>query len=173
MPQFDVSSFGPQLFWLFLVFVIFYFIVSKIIAPAAESILTSRNRFIQDNVESAEEYNRKSAEIEQFRVKKLAEANEAAENIRHKALKKLENEFEERKYATIDELKIKTGRALNEASLFADNFHAKESQPCLQLAAHIIEKVTGKQSDMKLLSSIEENYNIAAGDDLNKESRGK
>lgn len=173
MPQFDVNSFGPQLFWLFLVFVVFYFIVSRIIAPAAESILTSRNRFIQDNFDSADEYNRKSAEAEQFRLTKLSEANAAAENIRHKALKKIADKFEQRKLATIDELKLKTNHALSEMSLFADSFHAKESDPCIKLAAHIINKVTGKPADMGLLAKIEKEYSISKDSTIKKQSRSK
>lgn len=173
MPQFDVSTFGPQLFWLVLVFVVLYFIVSKLIAPAAESILTSRNRFIQDNIESAEIYNSKSAEIEKFRGEKLAEANAIAEDIRHKALKKLSDEFDNRKQSTLDELKLKTNKAMNEVSLFADNFHAKESEPCIQLAAHIISKVTGKNADMKLLSEIEEKYTLVLDESKTKKGSNK
>lgn len=173
MPQFDVSTFGPQLFWLFLVFMVLYLIVSRLIAPAAETILTSRNRFIQDNVESADEYNRKSAEIEKFRENKLTEVNVAAEDIRHKALKKLSDEFEHRRLATIDELKLKTNRAINDTEIFADNFHSKESEPCLQLAAHIINKVTGKPANMTLLEKIEKDYHIVKNDDEKSEDKKK
>lgn len=170
MPQFDVSSFSAQLFWLFVVFTIFYFVVSKVIAPKAETILTSRNRFMQDNVDSADEYNRKSAEIEELKDQKLIEVNLTAANIRHEALQRLDYEFEKRKHLTLEDLNLVTERALNEVKLFADSFHGCETEPCLKLAAHIINKVTGKPADMNLLNQIEQDYSIhkVATEDKNK-----
>lgn len=158
MPQFDVSSFSSQLFWLFVVFTVLYFIVSRIIAPAAENILTSRNRFVQDNVDSASSYNQKSAELERLKNEKLDRTNAEAEEIRHKALKELNDSYEKRRKEVIDDLKHKTSRATDEIKLFMDNFHARETEPCVNLAAAIIEKITGKKADMKLLMQIEKKY---------------
>lgn len=159
MPQFDVSSFPSQAFWLVIVFGVLYFFISRVIAPTAESILTSRHRINADNISAAEEYNAKSAELEKLKTEKLAEANKAAEELRASALKSVADNFEHKRGEVNDELKLKTNRALNEIQLFTENFHAQETEPCVNLAAFIIERITGKPADIKLLKKIEDKYN--------------
>jgi F-type H+-transporting ATPase subunit b len=69
MPQFDVSSFGTQLFWLTLAFGILYIVISKLIVPKAESIIINRNRYLEENITASEndygkiEFLRKEKEI--------------------------------------------------------------------------------------------------------------
>jgi len=92
MPQFDVSSFGTQLFWLTLVFGVLYIAISRIIAPKAESIMINRNRYLEENITASEnDYGK-------------------AESLR--------------------------------------------KEKCIDLAAFIIEKITDKPADLKLLEKI-------------------
>ena len=158
MPQFDLSSLSSQFFWLFIVFGFLYLVVSKLIAPAAESILISRHHIMDVNVSSADEYNKKAMELEEVKKNWLLETNKLAEDIRHNALNSLSEKFESRKKEVSEELKLKTDHAMKDIDLFVDNFHAQETEPCITLAAFIIKKITGKGADMKLLQKIEEQH---------------
>ena len=80
MPQFDVSSFSSQLFWLAIVFAILYFIVSKFIAPKAESILTARNRYIEDDINYAEVY-KKEAKMNPWYFPSIGEYSTELEKV--------------------------------------------------------------------------------------------
>lgn len=53
MPQFDPSSFASQLFWLLVMFVALYLIVSKIAIPRIGEVLDQRARVIQDDLDRA------------------------------------------------------------------------------------------------------------------------
>jgi F-type H+-transporting ATPase subunit b len=53
MPQFDPSSFASQLFWLTVMFVVLYWIVSKIGIPRIGEVLEQRARVIQDDLDRA------------------------------------------------------------------------------------------------------------------------
>jgi F-type H+-transporting ATPase subunit b len=53
MPQFDPSSYTSQLFWLVVMFVALYWIVSKIAVPRIGEVLEQRARVIQDDLDRA------------------------------------------------------------------------------------------------------------------------
>ena len=155
MPQFDVSLFPSQLFWLVIVFGVLYFVISRFIAPAAESILNSRHRVVDDHIKEAEEYNNQTTEIEALKIKELSDANKQAEALRAKTIKSLNSLFATKREEVSNEIKLKRSKAMAELQVYVDNFHAKESDPCMKLAAVIINKITGKEADMRLLSEIE------------------
>lgn len=155
MPQFDISTFGAQLFWLTVSFSFLYLLISKFIAPKAEEILTSRHSVIDDHVTMAEEFNKKSAHLQALKEQGLDQANQLAEDIRQQAVDNLNHTLAKKKQEVQDEIKLKTDRALRELGDFANNFHAQETESCVQLAAAIIAKITGKAADINLLNKIE------------------
>lgn len=53
MPQFDPSTFASQLFWLVVMFVALYWIVSRIAVPRIGEVLEQRARVIQDDLDRA------------------------------------------------------------------------------------------------------------------------
>jgi len=53
MPQFDPSTYASQLFWLAVMFVALYWIVSKIAVPRIGEVLEQRARVIQDDLDRA------------------------------------------------------------------------------------------------------------------------
>lgn len=154
MPQFDVASFSTQLFWLVFVFATLYLLVSKFIAPKAESILTARNRFLTENLSSAEDYNKKAAMLKNEIEAKLQEVNHTTEEMLIKATLELDNNYERHKHDLSLELKSKTEKALLEIDEMINTFHNREIGPCLNLASFIIEKITNKPADPDLLNKI-------------------
>ncbi len=53
MPQFDPSTFSSQLFWLLVMFVALYWVISKIAVPRIGEVLEQRARVIQDDLDRA------------------------------------------------------------------------------------------------------------------------
>ncbi|OSQ39458.1 hypothetical protein [Thalassospira mesophila] len=53
MPQFDISSFPSQIFWLAVVFVVLYILMSKIALPKVGDVLERRHKTIEDNLGKA------------------------------------------------------------------------------------------------------------------------
>ena len=53
MPQLDISTFLPQLFWLFISFGLLYFLLSKLCLPKIAKIMEQRDFAIAENLKSA------------------------------------------------------------------------------------------------------------------------
>lgn len=154
MPQFDVSSFSSQLFWLAIVFAVLYFIVSRFIAPKAESILTARNRCIEENINYAEDYKKKAKTLDIEKQEKLTEVNTRVEEMQQQSMNLLESHFAKQREELSATLDHKKKTALTEIEKYIDKFHADEPNSCVSLAAFIIEKITDKSADIKRLKEI-------------------
>lgn len=154
MPQFDVSSFSSQLFWLAIVFAVLYFIISKFIAPKAESILTARNRCIEEDINYAEVYKKEATMLDMEKHEKLTEVNIKVEEMQQQAIKLLESHFAEQKEALSKTLDRKKEIYSEEITKYVNKFREGEPDACLRLAAFIIEKITDRPADLKRLKEI-------------------
>lgn len=154
MPQFDVSSFSSQLFWLAITFTALYFIVSRFIAPKAESILTARNRCMEEDISYAAEYKTKAETLSIEQQEKLAEVNARVEDMQQRATSILESHFSQQREELDSSLDHKKKKALTEIDQYVDKFHIDEPRSCISLAAFIIQKITSKPADKKLLKEI-------------------
>jgi len=154
MPQFDVSSFTSQLFWLAVVFACLYFLVSKFIAPKAEFILTARNRCLEDNINNANEYSEQAKTLDISRRAQLEEVNAGVEDMLQQAIGALESNFLEQNKSIHKVLDKKREQALAEINEYIDKFHIDEPDHCISLAAFIIQKITNNPADLKLLRQI-------------------
>jgi len=154
MPQFDVSSFGTQLFWLTLAFGILYIAISKLIVPKAESIIINRNRYLEENITASEndygkiEFLRKEKEI------KLRKLNIEIEKLRKEAIDSLDANFASRTAELNEALSRKTKESFLDVQKYLASFHKHENESCIDLAAFIIEKITNKPADLKILEKI-------------------
>lgn len=155
MPQFDLASFSSQLFWLAVVFGFLYFLVNKFIAPKAESILTARNRCLEENIKSAEQYNEKVKSLEVFKEDKLSEVNAHVEEVNQQALAFLDLHFADKQSELSAILGKKRAKALAEIESYVEKFHTDKPEFCLRLAAFIIERVTNKKADINILKEIQ------------------
>lgn len=154
MPQFDVIFFSSQFFWLAIIFSLLYLLVSRVIAPKAEYILTSRNRYLEENIEYADEYNTKVKTINEYKVTLLAEVNTQVEDIQKQAVKILETNFNAQKAEMEDSLIKKRERAIINMDKYMDEFRANQFDSSINLAAFIIHKITNKPADLKHLQKI-------------------
>lgn len=55
MPQFDVDTFIPQLFWMGVFFALFYMVSKKVILPRMQKIFTDRQQKIEGLLKEAEQ----------------------------------------------------------------------------------------------------------------------
>lgn len=156
MPQFDVSSFSSQVFWLIIVFTMLYFLVSKVIAPKAEFILTQRHSFVDDNISEAKALSDKARSMQEQKDKKMEEVNTHVEDLNRQASELLERHFLEQKNNLSVSLKKKSEKALVEIEGYSENFKSQQPPYCINLAAFIIERITKKTADVNLLKEIYE-----------------
>ncbi|MFK7968635.1 MAG: hypothetical protein AB8B68_05780 [Rickettsiaceae bacterium] len=154
MPQFDISAFNTQLLWLGFVFGVLYIIVSKFIALKAESILTNRNIYLEDNITSSENDHNMALSLQQQKEEKLRELDVTIEKMQKDDLDALDEYFASKNKQLESALASTTQKVFAEIQDYLRSFHENEDQSCIDLAAFIIEKITDKSANIDLLKKI-------------------
>tara|TARA_B110000503_G_C7170021_1_gene423832 strand:+ start:491 stop:970 length:480 start_codon:yes stop_codon:yes gene_type:complete len=154
MPQFDVSSFSSQLFWLGTVFTFLYLLVSRFIAPKAESILTARNRCLEENIRYADEYNSKVESLNNFRLERSKEINAQVEEMQEQAMEALQMHFDNQKEELSNILIKKRKHAVDDINNYVDKFRSEKTNSCVSLASFIVQKITNKPANLELIKKI-------------------
>lgn len=99
MPQFDITTFTPQLFWLTVTFAALFFAMLRYALPRLTDIMEARQRHIEDDLEKAStiraEANTVMAEYEQAvadaRAQATAVIKQAAEEMSAESAKRQES----------------------------------------------------------------------------------
>ncbi len=88
-PPFDGATFGPQLFWLAVMFGLLYYLMSRVALPRVGKILEDRANTISKDLDSAASMQKKaqeaSANYDQALAKARANAQTIADTARQKA----------------------------------------------------------------------------------------
>lgn len=92
MPQLDPSTFGTQLFWLFLTFATLFFIAWKIALPRMADVLNARQERIDGDLEKAEALKSEAEEVLAAYEKSLADATSEAQGLHHQLAQELAEE---------------------------------------------------------------------------------
>lgn len=79
MPQFDPSTFGPQLFWLLVTFVTLYLLMSRLVLPRITDILGQREDRIDGNLRRAESLKEEADQVLGAYQKAIADARHQAQ----------------------------------------------------------------------------------------------
>ena len=154
MPQFDISSFSNQLLWLSFVFGALYIFVSKFIAPKVESILTSRNLYLEDNILTSQNDHNKMLALHSQKQENLRELDVIIEKMQKDALNNLEEYFVKKNQQMESSLILKTQESFAEMQNYLQSFRESKDQSCIELSSFIIEKITKKSVNMDLLKKI-------------------
>lgn len=155
MPQFDVGFYASQLFWLVVVFSFLYFLVSKFIAPRAESILTARNRCFEENIRYADEYNEKAKYLHEFRAEALEEMDFKVEEMQKQAMSVLDKSFEDKQKKIEKEISKNKESAEKEIAEYVKKFRSEVATSSVDLTSFIIKKITQKSVDLEILQKIQ------------------
>ncbi|WP_033068124.1 ATP synthase subunit B' [Thalassospira australica] len=111
MPQFDIATFSEQIFWLFVIFTILYFLMSKIALPKVGEVLERRQKNIEDNLGKARALKDETdAAIAKYEAA-LAEARDAAQADIREASEKAAAEQAKKTEAMVKKLSKKTSDA--------------------------------------------------------------
>ena len=81
LPQMDATTFPRQIFWLVVALVVLFWLMSKVALPRIASVLEERADAIADDLDKAEEFERKAEEAEAAYEQALIDARSKAHAI--------------------------------------------------------------------------------------------
>ncbi len=81
MPQLDFSTFGNQIFWLFVTLVVIYLILSRVALPRIAGVLAERSGTISNDLAAAEELKANAVAAEEAYNQALSDARAEAAKI--------------------------------------------------------------------------------------------
>ena len=82
MPQFDVSTYMPQIFWVLVIFFCYWLLMDKFLIPKIAEMVEARKRKYNDFILKAEEINKKAQEsLAQYENTLSAARADAAKQI--------------------------------------------------------------------------------------------
>ena len=122
MPQFNVSSFPSQIFWLVVSFAVLYFLMATLVLPRIGKIVEGREGKIQADLDAAQKANDAARVAAAEQEKALAEARsqasgvvrEATEKAAHHTTAKMQ-ELGDKLAATIAEAELRIGQQRTQA----------------------------------------------------------
>lgn len=111
MPQLDVATFAPQLFWLAITFIILYVVMAKLGLPRVGAILAARKSRIDGDLEKATQMKNEAEAVIAAYDKALAEARMQAQITMRETTEQLNALSAERQRKVAEELARQTGAA--------------------------------------------------------------
>lgn len=114
LPQFDVSTFAKQIFWLTIVFVALYLVNSKKILPTISSVIENRRERIASDLRAAEDLKNQVAKVRGEYEAAVAAAQSQAQQVivdlqveMKKQTEYQDGEFKERAERAVDDLEAR------------------------------------------------------------------
>lgn len=151
MPQFDISVYFSQFFWLSVIFGVLYFIIRRFIVPSVEQIFQNRDNLKESYLQSASSLSQQIKELEEGYESTYKDIVSNVDEIKHKTLRDLNTTFESRKKELSIELD-KQYKDINEwISISVRDFRLNKESFCIGVAGFIIKKITNKEVNQKLL----------------------
>lgn len=108
MPQFDVTTFATQVFWLIVCFSILCIMMKFIVVPRLTTALEERERRCQEDWEQSKDLNSSQEQMREESLARLSEARAKAHSKMHEVLHEIHLKKEERMALVDEELSLKT-----------------------------------------------------------------
>lgn len=151
MPQFDISTFGSQVFWVLTIFLIQYIVALFVIIPAFRKVFSLRKSYVVQQIQEAEVLMLKAEELKTSYDEKI----ELAKKYNADSIDAVLKEIKELSDKRILELDRRSSQELHkyekEVSDFYKSMTSDFEKLTLDTAEEIIKKVTNQAVNRKKL----------------------
>lgn len=155
MPQFDISSFPSQIFWLVVSFAVLYFLVATMVLPRIGKIVESREGKIQGDLDAAQKANDAARIAAAEQEKALSEARTQASGVVREATDKAAQHTT----AKMHELGDKLAASIAEAELRIAEQRTKAiaglSGMSSEIATAVLSKLVGSADATQVARAVE------------------
>ncbi|HTN97438.1 MAG TPA: F0F1 ATP synthase subunit B' [Nordella sp.] len=143
MPQLDVNTWPPQLFWLAVTFLVLYFIISKIVIPRTGGVIEGRKNQIDSDLASAQRFKADTDKAVAEYEKALADARGKAHGIAQETRDRLSAEVDKERSKLDGELAAKIAQAEKAIQAMRSKALASVTELATDIAADIVGQLTG------------------------------
>lgn len=154
LPQLDFSTYTPQLFWMAVIFLILFIVMSKKTLPEIGSIVENRRSLIDSNLKAAEAAGAQADGIRTSYEKNLEQARAAAvkavQDVELAAKKKAADQADAFRKKADDSIKAAEERVLAQK----DKAMGEMKNVAAEVASVAAEKITGVGTDMQNAKAI-------------------
>lgn len=98
MPQLEVADFLPQIFWLFVIFILFYLIMAYGLLPKMSKTLDKRQQLIETQLQEAQMMRDKAEKLQKHYQQSLAQARQTAQEQLQQTALQLKQQLTEREH---------------------------------------------------------------------------
>ncbi len=149
MPQLEISTFLPQVFWLVLTFAALYIVMWKVAVPGIAEVLESRQKRIEVNLEKAAKAKQEAEETYAAYEDSIKKAHTEAQEIQAKFAKRLSDEIEVSEARVLDELNKKINENDLEIQAAINSTVENIRMSAIEVASDAINRLTGQAPDKK------------------------
>ena len=151
MPQLDVTTFMPQLFWLVVTFCILLLLMAKIGLPRVSGVIEARRKRIDDDLARATQLKAEAEAVLAAYQQTLASARAQAQAAVKDATDKLAAEAAERQRQVGESLAQRVASAEREIAAAKQRALTELHDIAVEVARSVTEKVTGTAADTAIL----------------------
>lgn len=150
-PPFDTNYFASHILWLAVCFGFFYFFMARVVLPRIGGVIeTRRDRVAADLDQAARMKSEADAAVEAYQ-KSLSEARDQAKAIASAAAEEARAKADAERKSVESELERKLAESEKHIAAFRDQALAEVHNIAQDIAADIIQKISGKKADKTAL----------------------
>ena len=147
LPQFDATTFEPQLVWLLISFVLLYLIVSRMVLPGLNRVLSDREERIADDLDTAERLGGEAEAVRAAYEKTLTDARIEAQNLLQGAKDRARQQFEKAQGDLDEKLNAQAADAEKRIAKAQDSALAGLDDMARDVATAMVDHLAGLQVD--------------------------
>lgn len=141
MPQLDISTFLPQLFWLLISFSLLYFLLSKFCLPKLNSVLDQREARIDDNLHAAKLAKEEARKLKQEYELIIAKATKEKDALFSEASKEISELMDKKMHELETELQHLSEQSEEKLKNFKQKANLEICKISEEIALDIIKKL--------------------------------
>ena len=143
MPQLDISTWPPQLFWLAITFLALYFVMSRVAIPRTGGVIALRKSTIDGDLAAAQKLKTETDNAIKSYEAALAEAKAKAQAISIENRNALNAEIEAERAKLDAALGAKISAAEKKVAASRDKAMAEVAGMAADIASQIVQQLTG------------------------------
>ncbi len=143
MPQLDISTWPPQLFWLAITFLALYFVMSRVAIPRTGGVIALRKSTIDGDLAAAQKLKTETDNAIKSYEAALAEAKAKAQAINIENRNALNAEIEAERAKLDAALGAKISAAEKKVAASRDKAMGEVADMAADIASQIVQQLTG------------------------------